>query len=157
MADSKSTWRAWPRRFAVAAFAALVLIQIIPVRRNNPPVDPSRTIYATEKVPAAVHDVFQRSCSNCHSNQTAWPWYGYVAPVSWLIAHDVRQGRSKLNLSEWGNYTAKKREERLEDICEQLTDGDMPDGLYAFFHREAHVTPQERAAICQWTEDSRQY
>ena len=149
--------RVWLRRTTLGLAALFLVSQLIPVDRHNPPVDASHSIDAAEKVPAPVQGVFHRSCRNCHSDETSWPWYSYVAPISWMIANDVHNARKKMNLSEWGTYSAKKREEKLEDICEQVTDGDMPDAMYAFFHREARVTPQERTAICQWTEDSRQY
>jgi Haem-binding domain len=147
--------RFWIRRATVAIAAAFLLSQLIPVNRGNPKVDPSQTLYATEKVPPAVKATFDRSCQNCHSNQTAWPWYSYIAPASWVIAHDVHQARKTMNLSEWGSYTTKKREEKLEDICDQVTNGDMPDPKYALFHRSSKIGPDERAAVCQWTEDSR--
>src|SRR5271169_2387850 len=145
------------KRTGLATGFLLLAIQVVPVNRNNPRVDPSRTIYATLPVPAEVKAVFERSCKNCHSNETAWPWYGDVAPVSWVIARDVHQARKKMNFSEWGSYSAQRKEDRLEEICEQVTNGEMPDRKYAIFHREARVTPQERDAICQWTDDSRQY
>jgi len=132
-------------------------MQFIPVDRTNPSVDPSHTIYATLELPPGVKVVFERSCRDCHSNETAWPWYSHVAPVSWVMAHDVHRARQKMNLSEWGSYTAQEKEDRLEEICEQVMNGDMPDRKYAIFHREARITRQEREAVCQWTDDSRQY
>src|SRR5271170_7385036 len=110
-------------RVVVAVMVLLVAGQLVPVDRRNPGIDPSRTIYATEKVPAPVQAVLARSCQNCHSNQTSWPWYSYVAPVSWMVADDVHSARRKMNFSEWAGYPAKKREEKLEDICEQVTNG----------------------------------
>jgi len=151
------TARRWIKRTMVAVVVFLVVAQLIPVSRRNAPVDPSKTIYAKEKVPAKVQGVFTRSCQNCHSNQTAWPWYSYVAPVSWMIADDVHSARKKMNLSEWGGYSAKKREETLEEICEQVTNGDMPDAKYLLMHRSARLSAEERAAVCQWTEDEREY
>ena len=135
----------------------LLAIQLIPVNRSNPDMDPSGTIYTAQPVPAEVKAVFERSCKNCHSNETAWPWYSYVAPVSWVVARDVHRARKTMNLSEWGSYSAQRKEDRLEEICEQVTNGEMPDRKYAIFHRSARITPDERTAICQWTEDSRQY
>jgi heme-binding protein len=149
--------RLWVKRIAVATGFVLLASQLIPVDRSNPIVDPSRTIYAALTVPAGVKAVFERSCKNCHSNETAWPWYSYVAPASWVVVHDVHQARKTMNLSEWGTYSAQRKEDKLEEICEQVTKGDMPDRKYAIFHREARVTPQERDAVCQWSEDSRQY
>jgi uncharacterized membrane protein len=135
----------------------LLAIQFIPVNRNNPRVDLSKTIYASQDVPEDVKAVFERSCKNCHSNETRWPWYSYVAPVSWVVAHDVHHARKTMNLSEWGSYSAQRKEDKLEEICEQLTNGDMPDRKYAIFHRNARITAEERTIVCQWTEDSRQY
>ena len=144
-------------RIGLVALLLLLAIQIIPVNRTNPPIDPSRTIYATQTVPAAVADVFERSCNNCHSDQTKWPWYSYVAPVSWVVARDVHRARRNLNFSRWGNYSPKKRAEKLEDICEQLVNGDMPDPKYMLFHRSARVTESQRSAVCDWTDEAREY
>ena len=149
--------RRWVKRIGLATVFLLLATQFIPLNRSNPSVDPSQTIYATLPVPAKVKAVFERSCKNCHSDETAWPWYSYVAPVSWVLAHDVHQARKMMNLSEWGSYSAKRKEDRLEEICEQVTNGDMPDRKYAIFHRSARLTPEEREAVCQWTDDSRQY
>jgi Haem-binding domain len=145
------------KRVGLAAAAGLLASQLVPVNRSNPTVDPSKTLDAAQSVPAAVQSVFDRSCKNCHSDETKWPWYSYVAPVSWVIAHDVHEGRNAMNFSRWGNYTASKKEDRLEEICEQVTNGDMPDRKYAFVWRNARVTAVERAAICQWADDAREY
>ncbi len=145
------------RRIGLAALVLLAAIQFIPVNRTNPRVDPSQTIYATLAMPAEVKAVFERSCKNCHSDGTSWPWYSYVAPVSWVIAHDVHQARRAMNLSEWGGYPINIKTDKLEEICEQLTKGDMPDPKYTLIHRQARPTAKERDRVCQWTEDSREY
>lgn len=145
------------KRVGLAVVVFVLAGQVVPVNRRNPPVDPSRAIYATQPVPASVKAVLERSCKNCHSNETAWPWYSYIAPMSWVIARDVHRARRAMNLSEWGAYSAKRKAGKLEEMCEQLTNGDMPDRLYLFFHRDAVVTHDERNAVCQWTEDSREY
>jgi hypothetical protein len=120
-------------------------------------MDPSQTIYATLPMPAEAKAVFERSCKNCHSDETSWPWYSYVAPVSWVIARDVHQARKAMNLSEWGGYSANQKTDKLEEICEQVTNGDMPDRKYTLIHRPARLTAKERDLICQWSEDSREY
>ena len=148
--------RLWTKRIVFATGFLFLAIQLVPVDRSNPHVDPAHSIYSSPP-PAEVSAVFQRSCKNCHSDETAWPWYSYVAPVSWVVANDVHQARKAFNLSRWGTYSDQRKEDKLEEICEQVTKGDMPDRKYAIFHREARVTAQERDAVCQWTEDSRQY
>jgi hypothetical protein len=74
-----------------------------------------------------------------------------------MVARDVHQARKKMNFSEWGSYSAQRKEDRLEEICEQVTNGEMPDREYAILHRGARLSPQERDAVCRWTDDSRQY
>jgi Haem-binding domain len=142
-------------RVVVVAVAFFLGLQVVPVDRKNPPVDPSQSIYATERLPAKVAMTLRRSCHNCHSDQTRWPWYSYVAPVSWMVAHDVHAARRQMNLSEWAGYSERKREEKLNGICEQVVNGDMPEGKYAFLHRRARVAEDERAAICEWVEEAR--
>lgn len=149
--------RRWMRKTGLVVLILLLVIQFIPVNRNNPSVDPRRTIYATLPMPASVKAVFEGSCKNCHSNETSWPWYSYVAPVSWMVAHDVHQAREAMNLSEWGDYSVNRKTDKLEEICEQLTNGDMPDRKYLLIHRRARPSATERDIVCQWTEDSREY
>ena len=149
--------RHWVKRIGFAILVPVVVIQFVPVNRNNPHVDPAQTIYATLPVPGDVRAIFERSCSNCHSNETSWPWYSYVAPISWVVAHDVHQARKVMNLSEWRGYSATKKTDKLEEICEQLTNGDMPDRKYVLIHKQARPTAKEKDVVCQWTDDSREY
>lgn len=151
------TQRSWWKKAAWISAGVAIAIQVVPINHRNPPVDRLRTLFEMQEVPQPVKAAFERSCMNCHSNETAWPWYSYVAPVSWIIANDVHGARSKMNFSEWGSYSDKRKEDRLEEICEQVTNGDMPDRKYAFFHREARLTQSERDAVCRWTDDAREY
>jgi hypothetical protein len=151
MAIRVSTKLAW-----VALVVVPLGIQFIPVDRGNPPTEPQQTFYAVETVPPPVRVVFESSCQNCHSNQTRWPWYSHVAPFSWIIARDVRQGRSHINFSEWGRYSPQQREHKLEAICEQLLNEDMPDAKYTLFHRDARLTHEQRELVCAWTDAGRE-
>lgn len=90
------------KRCAISAGALLLAVQLVPVTHDNPPSDRAKSFYNIEPLPLDVHSIFQPSCNNCHSNGTIWPWYSYVAPASWIIAHDVHQARGKMNFSEWG-------------------------------------------------------
>jgi hypothetical protein len=142
-----------PKTASLAAAALLVCVQFVPVTRDNPPAPGPDHVYAT--APANVRTVLDDYCKDCHSNQTAWPWYSYVAPFSWIVAHDVHKGRRKLNFSEWDTYSPKKRGEKLEAICDQVVNGDMPDGKYLLIHRNARLTQQEQEAVCTWVESLR--
>jgi Haem-binding domain len=147
--------RVW--KVVLVVVAVLVVIQLIPVDRSNPDFDNKNTIYSKETVPRSIKAVLDRSCADCHSDHTTWPSYAYVAPISWLVVHDVHDGRKHLNFSEWGNYSPKQREEALENVCEQVQQGQMPQKIYTWLHPDARLKPSERDAICQWTEAARKY
>jgi Haem-binding domain len=139
----------------VAGVVLLAGMQFVPVQRNNPSARPSQAIFAFHPMPESVRVAFERSCTQCHSNETRWPWYSHVAPFSWIVAHDVHEGRKEMNFSSWGMYSQEKREEKLTAICEQVTNGDMPESKYAFVHRNSRLSDEERDAICNWTESAR--
>lgn len=143
------------KQSGIAITVVFIAIQLVPVDTRNPAVNPPQTIYATTPVPPDVRSVFDGSCKDCHSSETRWPWYAHVAPASWIVAHDVHEGRKEMNFSEWGTYSAKKREDKLEEICEQIVNGDMPESKYAFIHRKSKPTEEQRNAVCNWTEDAR--
>ena len=91
-----------------------------------------------------------RACFDCHSNATVWPWYSHVAPVSWLLADDVKKGRKEVNFSEWGGYTQKRKLRKLKEICDQVKEGDMPLKKYVPLHPASKLSDADRAAICDW-------
>ncbi len=148
--------RTWTVRIVIALVLILVAAQAIPVGGNNPPVDPSKTLTASVPVPPDVSAALRRSCQDCHSNQTTWPWYSRVAPVSWLIANHVSTGRSELNLSEWAQYQARRKDRKLKEICEQVQKDRMPMYSYTILHPDAKLSQQEKSSICQWTNAARQ-
>jgi hypothetical protein len=93
---------------------AAIFIQFITVDRTNPPV--TGEIEAPEKVMA----ILRTSCYDCHSNETKWPWYSYIAPASWLIADDVQVGRGHMNFSEWSGYNTKQRNHKRKECGEEV-------------------------------------
>lgn len=149
--------RRWVKWVLLAIPLVLIVIQLVPVNRENPEVAESKSIFVKETVPPSLKLAFGRSCNDCHSDQTKWPSYSYVAPVSWIVAGDVHDARKHLNFSEWGDYSSKQREEALEKICEQVQQGEMPEKKYVMVHRDATLKQSERDAICRWTEAARQY
>ena len=114
------------------AILSLGIIQLIPVDRSNPSVVEDIT------APPPVKSILKRACYDCHSHETVWPWYSKVAPVSWLVAWDVREGREELNFSTWNQYTGKKRDKKLKEIAEQVDEGEMPPWFYLPAHPEAY-------------------
>jgi hypothetical protein len=127
-------------------------IQFIRPDRTNPSVDPSLDFIYVAAPPAEIRGILQRSCYDCHSHQTRWPWYSAVAPASWLVAGDVSDGRSHLNLSEWGSYPRGRRIARLESIMAEVDKGEMPPSSYLFLHRGAALSSEEKEVLLSWME-----
>lgn len=135
--------------WALASLALLlVLVQLIPVAHENPPVT------ADLAAPAEVRAVVRTSCYGCHSNETVWPWYSRVAPASWLVAYDVREGRAELNFSEWESQPSPRRQRKLEEMREEVGEGAMPPWIYLLAHPEARLAPEGRAALFGWIDAS---
>jgi hypothetical protein len=101
-------------------------------------------------VPLEIKSVLERSCADCHSNHTAWPWYSHVAPVSWLVERDVHRGRDRLNLSNWSRYSVEERRKFLADIASAVRNGEMPLPQYTLMHSKAKLSDAERDAVYQW-------
>jgi hypothetical protein len=105
--------------------------------------------------PVEVTPLFSRSCMDCHSNETVWPWYSYVPPVSWLVERDVQRGRDRMNLSEWHQYTFKQREKLLADIASVVKNREMPLPQYALVHRHARLSDAETDIVYGWARAER--
>jgi uncharacterized membrane protein len=104
------------------------------------------------QIPANVESILKRSCYDCHSNHTTWPWYSSIAPASWLLADDVETGRKKMNFSEWTSLSDAKKEARLNEICEEIRADEMPLPAYLLLHGDAKLTPEEKDILCSWVE-----
>lgn len=136
-------------KITVVTLGALLLgMQLYRPERNNPVSSPDVSFQEVEKPSAELTALLNRACMNCHSHQTEWPWYGSVAPASWLIASDVAEGREHLNLSEWGRLPKEKRAHALEEICEEARSGAMPPWQYRLLHPEARLNEQDRKLLC---------
>lgn len=135
------------RKFKYALFLIifLVVIQLIPVPKDNPPIS------SPLQVSAQVDMVLRRSCYDCHSHETSWPWYSRIAPISWLVAWDVIEGRDHLNFSIWGEYPANRQAKLFREIRETVDEGEMPPLQYLPTHPDAGLSEAEKNLIRNWT------
>lgn len=132
------------RRVVLGILVALVAVQFVPVTRSNPPVE-------TEvSAPPEVRAVLRRACYDCHSNQTVWPWYASLAPASWLVARDVRNGREELNFSAWNRITAQQQVKKLKETWTEVADGEMPPWFYLAVHRDGVLSAEDRTVLRKW-------
>lgn len=134
------------KRILLFVVVGLILIQFAPVDRPNPPVT------GEISVPDPVMEVIRNSCYDCHSNETRWPWYSQVAPVSWRISQHVREAREQLNFSEWQGLPVEDRDQAMEEIWEEVENGAMPLSDYLIMHPEAVLTDPQRETLRRWTE-----
>ena len=127
-----------------------IFMQFIQPYRENPSFDPAATIQAELNVPEGIRSLLERGCKDCHSNRTEWPFYAYIAPVSWLVSHDVTEGRKNFNMSEWGKYKFSKKIQKLTGIYEAVSDHSMPLPKYIPLHPDANLSEAERDTLSRW-------
>ncbi len=127
--------------FSISLFISLVIIQFIPssFSRTNPPItgEPAWDAPATRAT-------FMKACGDCHSNETVYPWYSQIAPVSLLIEDDIRDGRRHFNISEWD-----KSAHGGDDAAEEVQKGSMPIGLYLLMHSEANLNAADKTKFAE--------
>ena len=121
-----------------------IIIQFFPVTRTNPPVE---TEAAT---PASVKAILKRSCYDCHSNSTVWPWYSQVAPVSWMVTRDVNDGRQYLNFSTWNRYDSDRLADIYDDTHVEIDQDDMPPWYYKPMHPQVGLNDNNKQTLLDW-------
>ncbi len=132
------------RTVAVALAAAAVAIQLVPVDRSNPAV--AHEVAAPPEVATLLHD----ACYDCHSRLTHWPWYSRVAPVSWFVADHVKEGRRKLDFTDWPATDLDAQDHMLREVAKEVQEGEMPLAGYDWMHPAARLNPAQRAALVAW-------
>lgn len=144
-------------KIALILLAVIIVgIQFVRPARTNPAVDESQTIFARTQMATEVAAILDRSCRDCHSNKTVWPWYTNVAPVSWWLSDHVNEGRRNLNLSEWGKLPRDRQDRKLRQICDEVQDGVMPLSSYTPMHPQAKLSEPDKKTLCDWTEKERE-
>lgn len=119
-------------------------IQLKQPDRTNPPE------IADSSIPDEVKVILKAKCYDCHSNESHWPWYSYVAPVSWWVAGHVHDGRKEVNFSKWDNYDEDRQEDKIEETFDEVLDGAMPIESYLITHKDAKVTEEEVDVFDMW-------
>ncbi|HKI84038.1 MAG TPA: heme-binding domain-containing protein [Candidatus Krumholzibacteria bacterium] len=140
------------RNVFLALVVLLVLAQFIRPDLSNPPAPDSNDMIHLVSPPPEVASMLQRSCYDCHSHRTRWPWYAHVAPPSWLVTHDVNEARHHMNFSLWGDYTQGAARHKLQEAQEQIHEGEMPLWYYLPLHPKARLSAAEKAAFQSWVD-----
>jgi hypothetical protein len=133
---------------AVVVLAAL----LINPRLTNPPLIAGQDLTATNSPPAEIVKLIHNACYDCHSDETKWPWYSHVAPVSWWLVEHVEDGRKRLNFSKWPHDDTRRAVRRWRSIAEAVREGEMPFPNYDRMHPAARLTQEQRDKLSQWAE-----
>lgn len=132
------------KKIAFGVVAIVGLAQLVRFGHENPPAS------GPAKLAPEVEPLLRRACFDCHSNETRWPWYAQVAPVSWLVQRDVVDGRKHLNFSTWGTLPDDRRARKQRGVGKAVTSGEMPMWIYVPLHPEAKLTAEEKERIAAW-------
>lgn len=139
------------RMFKYSGFGVVLFFigsQFVQPDRTNPPVDPASSFEAVAGPDAETAAILKRACYDCHSNTTEWPWYSQLAPASWLVAEDVKDGRARLNFSQWNLLSPEMSKRRLQKACARVRSGDMPPWQYLLMHPEARLSDRDIETLC---------
>jgi len=128
----------------------LVVIQFYRPSQNVQETRPKTNIFLVEEASDYVKDLISTSCYDCHSNNTAYPWYNNIAPVSWLLANHVDEGKEELNFDAWGTYSLKRKNKKLKEIKEELEEKEMPLESYLWIHKDAKLSQDQVKTIIDW-------
>ena len=139
--------RRWMQAAAVLV-VVFVAAQFVSPQRANPPIDPSRAIQAHAGTSSELVAILDRSCADCHSYKTVWPSYTHIAPVSFLYAYAVAEGRKAVNFSEWAAYPPERQRELLSLACQDVSRGKMPGSAWTLLHPEARLSARDIETIC---------
>ena len=139
------------RWVVIVLVVCLIIAQFFGPAKTNPASDATQAIESRLQVTPPVAAILDRSCIDCHSNKTRWPWYSNVAPVSWFVINHVIEGRQNLNFSEWGRYTQSDVDGLLKQMCREVKAGAMPLSSYTPLHPGSSLSPDDVKTLCDWT------
>lgn len=140
------------KRIFVVLLVLLLLFQLYPRGAKNDSGDMSKDISTIHFAPANVQEVLKTSCYDCHSNKTIYPWYSHIQPVSLWLGNHIAEGKSELNFSDFANYSLSKQYRKLEEMNEQVKEGEMPLNSYTLIHTDAKLSTAQKLVIANWTD-----
>ncbi|WP_340198951.1 heme-binding domain-containing protein [Ascidiimonas sp. W6] len=143
------------KKILILLLIALIVIQFLRPEKNLSETIPATDFIAMTSPSPKIETTLRSACYDCHSNNTKYPWYSEVAPISFLIAEHVKDGKKHLNFSEWGNYSVKKKAHKLEELIEEVEEGHMPESAYTWMHAEANLSKEQVAELNSWAKDLR--
>ena len=137
----------------IILLVAIVVIQFIPVDRNQSDNVPKTDFMLVNDVPSDIKNKLQVSCYDCHSNNTQYPWYNKVQPVAWFLEGHIKEGKAELNFNEWDSLSNRRKKSKLSSIIKQIESGEMPLTSYTLIHKEAIFSEEETQKVVKYMEN----
>lgn len=135
---------------AWTALIAFVIIQFYPIDYNRSEIVLQTDFMSVNIVPVAIKNSVQVSCYDCHSNNTAYPWYSKIQPAAWFLENHIKEGKAELNFNEWDDYSERRKKSKLRSIVKQIESGEMPMESYTLIHRNAILSESEKERVIQY-------
>lgn len=131
----------------------IAIIQLIPNHKPEVILSNENDLIYNNKLPESVENILRTSCYDCHSNESKYPWYSYIAPVSWLVVRDIRVGREELNFSEWESQSKMDKAKNVDKIIDEVSDEQMPMSIYTLVHSDAKLNADKRQLLADWADN----
>ncbi len=143
------------KKIILAFLIVVIAMQFYRPEKNITSGDHTAVFLAETNPPQRVKAVLEETCYDCHSNNTIYPWYNNIAPVSYWMANHVKDGKKHLNFSDWKNYSSKKKDHKLEELVEEIENRNMPLKEYTWTHETSRLTSAQRELIMEWAKRTR--
>jgi len=140
------------KKILIGLLVVLIIIQFIRPEKNQSDTKTAADITAMYPPDAATASLMDKACNDCHTNNTKYPWYSNFQPVAWWLNDHVQDGKKHLNFSEFGTYRLRKQYHKMEEVIEQVKEGEMPLNSYTWTHGDARLTAEQRAQITGWAQ-----
>ena len=142
----------WIKKIVVVVLVALVGIQFFPAKRNQDKTILNSDFTKIYDVPENIQNTLKTSCYDCHSNNTKYPWYNKIQPITWLLENHIAEGKAELNFSEFGFYSKRRKKNKLKSIASQVKDNEMPLSSYTLIHSDAKLSEKDKKEFITWIE-----
>ena len=143
------------KKILITLAVLLVVIQFIHPERNKATGPQANALATLITVPDNIKNIFAKACNDCHSNNTRYPWYSHIQPVDWWMNNHVREGKRELNFDEYANRPLRYQYHKMEEIADEVEEGEMPLDSYTWMHRDATLTETEKKEVIDWTNNVR--
>jgi len=144
------------KKILVVLLIALIIIQFFHPKKNQASGAQPNYVGNVFAIPADVQGILKKACNDCHSNNTAYPWYSKIQPVDWWLDNHVQEGKRELNLDEYTNRRLRYQYHKMEEIADQVKKGEMPLNSYTWIHKDAILTEAEKTALIGWADGVRE-